>query len=75
MEKVLPILKRAHAAGKGIIAMKLCGEGTFDARQRAANLRFVMGLDCIDAMVVGFEKPEYIDEFQAGVRTQLAASR
>ncbi len=75
MEKVVPILKRAHAAGKGIIAMKLCGEGTFDARQRAANLRFVMGLDCIDAMVVGFERPEYIDEFQAGIREQLAASR
>jgi aryl-alcohol dehydrogenase-like predicted oxidoreductase len=75
MEEVVPILKRAHAAGKGVIAMKLSGEGTFDARQRAANLRFVMGLDCVDAMVIGFEKPEHIDQFQAGIRECLAASR
>ena len=75
MEKVVPILQRAHAAGKGVIAMKVNGEGTFDARQRAANLRFVMGLDCVDAMVIGFEKTEHIDQFQAGMRECLAASR
>jgi len=75
MEKVVPVLNRAHAAGKGVIAMKVCGEGTFDARQRAENLRFIMGLDCIDAMVIGFEKPEHIAEFRSGVREQLAASR
>jgi aryl-alcohol dehydrogenase-like predicted oxidoreductase len=71
MAKVVSILEQVHAAGKGIIAMKLNGEGTFDARQRAANLRFVMGLGCIDAMVVGFEKIEHIDEFRAGVKEQL----
>lgn len=75
MEKVVPILKRAHAAGKGVIAMKVCGEGTFDAPQRAANLRYLMGLDCVDAMVIGFEKPEHIAEFRSGVREQLAASK
>ena len=75
MEKVVPILRRVHAADKGVIAMKVCGEGTFDARQRAANLRYLLGLDCVDAMVIGFEKPEHIAEFRAGVREQLAASR
>ena len=75
MEKVVPILKEAHSAGKGIVAMKLTGEGTFDARQREANLRFVMGLDCVDAMVVGFERPEHIDQLKAGVREILAANK
>lgn len=68
MEKVVPILKRIHAAGKGVIAMKLNGEGTLDARQRETTFRFVSGLDCVDAMIVGFEKTAEIDEFTAAVR-------
>jgi aryl-alcohol dehydrogenase-like predicted oxidoreductase len=75
MEKVVPVLKKAHAAGKGIIAMKLIGEGTFDAHQREENLRFAMGLDCLDVMIVGFEKTEQIDEFKAGVTKMLAAKK
>ena len=36
----MPILKKIHDAGKGVIGMKLIGEGTFDAQQREANLRY-----------------------------------
>ena len=68
MEKVVPILKRMHAAGKGIVAMKLNGEGNLDARQRTTNFHFVDGLDCVDSMIVGFEKTGEIDEFLAAVR-------
>ncbi|NLF06489.1 MAG: aldo/keto reductase [Pirellulaceae bacterium] len=68
MEKVVPILKRIHAAGKGVIAMKLNGEGTLDERQREAAMRFVSGLDCVDAMIVGFEKTAEIDYFLSVVR-------
>jgi aryl-alcohol dehydrogenase-like predicted oxidoreductase len=71
MESVVPILKKVHAAGKGIIGMKLCGEGTFDARKRETNLRFVMGLGCVGCMIVGFEKAEHIDEFKASVQGML----
>lgn len=63
MEKVVPIMKRIHTAGKGVIAMKLNGEGTLDARQREANFRFVKNLDCVDSMIVGFEKTSEIDYF------------
>jgi len=28
-EKLLPALRKIHAAGKGIVGMKLIGEGTF----------------------------------------------
>lgn len=73
MEQVVPVLKKAHAAGKGIIGMKLIGEGTFDPEQRKKTLKFVMGLGCVDAMTVGFEKPGEIDEFMANVRQRLAA--
>jgi aryl-alcohol dehydrogenase-like predicted oxidoreductase len=75
MEKVVPVLKKVHAAGKGVIAMKLNGEGTFDDRQRETNLRFVMGLDCVDTMVVGFEKSQQIDQFKTGVEKILAARK
>ena len=71
MEKVVPILKKVHAAGKGVLAIKLNGEGTLDAQQRAKNLRFVMGLDCVDALIVGFEKTRHIDQFKAGVKEML----
>jgi len=72
MEKVLPVLKRLHTAGKGVLAMKLIGEGTFDANQREESLRFAMGTGCVDAMIVGFEKPEEIDEFKTRLRRRLA---
>ncbi len=73
MEKVAPILNRIHAAGKGIIGMKLVGEGTFDAEKREKTLKYVMGLGCVDAMIVGFEKVEHVDEFKSGAERVLAA--
>jgi aryl-alcohol dehydrogenase-like predicted oxidoreductase len=72
MEKVVPILQKIHAAGKGIIGMKLVGEGTLNADQRSQTLRYVMDLGCVDAMIVGFEKVAHVDEFRAGVERNLA---
>ena len=71
LEKVVPVLKKIHAAGKGIIGMKLIGEGKFTPEQRKKTLKFVMDLGCVDALTVGFEKPEHIDEFRANVRQRL----
>lgn len=73
MEVVVPLMEKIHSAGKGIIAMKLCGEGAFDLEQRRETLAYVMGLGCVDCMTVGFEKPEEIDEFLSNVKEQLAA--
>jgi len=73
MEQVVPVLKKAHAAGKGIIGMKLIGEGQFNLEQRKKTLKFVMDLGCIDSMTVGFEQPGQIDEFLGNVRERLAA--
>jgi len=73
--KVVPVLEKIHAARKGVIGMKLIGEGQFrdDDQKREESVRWVMGLGCVDTMVVGFEKPEEIDDFKARVRRTLLA--
>lgn len=73
VDKVVPVLKKIHAAGKGIIGMKLAGEGRFDPQQRKETLKFVLDLGCVDALTVGFEQPGQIDEFKANVRERLLA--
>ena len=73
MEKVVPLLKKIRAAGKGVIGMKLIGEGKFDPQQRKAALKFVMDAGGVDCLTVGFEQPGQIDEFVTNVRERLAA--
>ena len=73
MEEVVPVLKKIHAAGKGMIGMKLIGEGQFDPEKRKKTLDFVMGLGVIDAMTVGFMNAAEIDEFKSAVAERLAA--
>ena len=72
-EVVQPILKRIHDAGKGVIAMKVVGEGAFskDPELREKALRFVMGSGCVDVMIVGFELESEMDEFKSRVAAVL----
>ena len=51
-EEVLPLLKRIHASGKGIYAMKVLGRGALGAEARRA-LRYVLDRPEVDAAVVG----------------------
>lgn len=69
-EEVSPVLKKLHEAGKGVVGMKLIGEGTFrdSDEKRDKSVQYVLGLGCVDTMVVGFEKVEEIDDFAARVR-------
>jgi len=69
-EKVAPVLKKLHQNGKGVVGMKLVGEGRFrdSDEKRDESVRYVLGLGCVDTMVVGFEKVEEIDDFAARVR-------
>ncbi|MEW6234009.1 MAG: aldo/keto reductase [Candidatus Omnitrophota bacterium] len=56
-------IKKIHDSGTGVIGMKLIGNGDFtDPAQRDASLRFAMGLDCVDAIVIGFKSTAEIDE-------------
>lgn len=68
--KATAVLKALHNQGKGVIGMKLIGEGQFrnSDEKRDESIRYVLGLGCVDAMVVGFEKAEEIYDFAARVR-------
>lgn len=71
-EEVVPCLRSMHEQGKGILGMKILGEGTFKtAEERIASLRYVLGLGCVDAFVIGFESPEQIDEICGNIETIL----
>jgi hypothetical protein len=54
-----------HKAGKGVIGMKLIGNGNLrnDSKKIDDSLRFVLGLGSVDMMIVGFEEPEQIDNY------------
>jgi hypothetical protein len=67
-------IRKLHAAGKGVIGMKIIGNGSFtDAADREKSIRFVMGLDCVDAIVIGFSRPQEIDEAIARMNAALSA--
>ncbi|HZR18587.1 MAG TPA: aldo/keto reductase [Verrucomicrobiae bacterium] len=70
VDKVVPVLQKLHAAGKGVVGMKIIGEGRLrnDDEKRNASAKFVLGLGCVDVMNIGFEKVEEIDDFAGRVR-------
>lgn len=70
---VVPVIRKIHAAGKGVIGMKLIGEGKFrnDPAKIDETLDFVLGLGCVDALIVGFEKQEEIVDYKQRLTTAL----
>lgn len=71
-EEIAQLLRDMRAKGKGVIGMKIFGEGTFRQKeQREASLRFVLTQKCVDIFVIGFEKPAEIDETLSMVETIL----
>jgi predicted aldo/keto reductase-like oxidoreductase len=60
---VLEELKQMRAKGRGVIGMKLVGNGTFvDAADRDKAMRFAMSRPELDAVVIGFKSRAEIDE-------------
>lgn len=66
-EKVVPVIKDLARAGKGVIGMKLAGEGRYRnaPEKRLASVRYALATGAVDAMVVGCETPDEIDDFAA----------
>ncbi len=58
---VIPVLREMKAAGKGVIGMKIFGEGQLRERGEE-SLRFVLGLDCVDSFTIGFESREEVTD-------------
>jgi len=71
--QVIDGIAKMHAAGKGIIGMKLIGNGDFmDPEVRKKSIEFVMGLEAVDAVIIGFKSTQEIDEAIENMNTGLA---
>jgi len=74
-EEVVDVIHKLHAAGKGVIGMKLIGAGQFsnDSEKIDNSLRFVLGLGSVDMMIIGFQDSEQIDNYLSRVEKALLA--
>jgi len=72
-KEVVEVIQQLHKAGKGVIGMKLVGDGKlrYDSKKIDDSLRFVLGLGCVDMMIIGFEETEQIDNYIGRVEKSL----
>jgi predicted aldo/keto reductase-like oxidoreductase len=72
---VLAEIKAMHAKGRGVIGMKIIGNGEFLAPEdREKSVRFAMAQPEIDAVVIGFKSRAEIDEAIQRINRALAAA-
>jgi hypothetical protein len=65
---------KMHNAGKGIMGMKLIGNGDFtDPADREKAMQFVMQSGLTDAVTIGFKSPAELDETIRRMNNALAA--
>jgi len=74
---VIPVIEKLHKAGKGVIGMKLIGNGKFrnDSDKIDESLKYVLGLGTVDMIIVGFELPEQIDNYIGRVKNALKSKK
>jgi predicted aldo/keto reductase-like oxidoreductase len=71
---VLDEIKSMRAKGRGIIGMKIIGNGEFvDAADREKSIRFAMSLP-LDSIVIGFKNRAEVDEAIQHMNSALAAA-
>ena len=73
ISNVMAEIKSMHAKGRGVIGMKIFGDGDFrtsEARER--SMRFAMSFKEINAIVIGFERTSEIDDTIAMMNRVLA---
>lgn len=63
--EVVKVIHQMHSSGRGVIGMKLVGDGKLrdDSEKIDQALRFVLGLGSVDMMIVGFETEAQIDNY------------
>lgn len=67
---IVPVIEKFSKAGKGVIAMKLIGGGKLkdNPEKIDQSLKFVLGLGTVDMIIIGFEKPDHIDNYIERIR-------
>lgn len=72
-DKVLGIVKKIHDAKKGVIGMKLIGNGNFrnDPEKIEKSLHYVLRSGAVDMMIIGFEEKWQIDDYAKRVENAL----
>jgi aryl-alcohol dehydrogenase-like predicted oxidoreductase len=68
--KVEKVLKAIRKQDKAVIGMKIIGQGDFgkSPEKRDVSIKYALESGCMDAMVVGFEKVEEVDDFAKRAR-------
>jgi aryl-alcohol dehydrogenase-like predicted oxidoreductase len=76
-EEVVQVINQLHDSGKGVIGMKLIGNGELRNQSEKIDhaLRFVLGLETVDMMIIGFEENAQIDNYLARTETALSELR
>ena len=73
-DEVASQLEEMHGAGKGVIGMKILGEGKItDPARKDASLRYVLGLGTVDSFIIGFESTGQVDDILARTASALDA--
>jgi aryl-alcohol dehydrogenase-like predicted oxidoreductase len=64
-EQVVPVLRQMHANGKGVVGMKIIGEGKLrdDEEKKDQSIRYPWTQGLVDLVTVGFEKTAELDDF------------
>jgi aryl-alcohol dehydrogenase-like predicted oxidoreductase len=62
-DEVASVLEEMHNAGKGVVGMKILGQGEINTPERIdTSLRFVLSLGTVSAFIIGFQGTEQVDD-------------
>ncbi len=72
-ESVVPVLRKAKGAGKGVIGMKILGVGRLRSRLDEC-LRYALTLDCVDCFTIGVESRQELEDLVSRIPRLGAAA-
>jgi aryl-alcohol dehydrogenase-like predicted oxidoreductase len=69
-EKVAPVLKKLCDAGKGVVGMKIIGEGRYrtDEEKKNASINYALNLGCVHVLNVGCETLDEVDDLATRIK-------
>lgn len=74
--EVVEVIQKLHASEKGVIGMKLVGNGKLrnESEKIDHSLKFVLGLGSVDTMIIGFETIQQVDNYLQRVESALKSA-